>query len=92
MVNGVSEFTTTGNVNQLILAFNKDKNIENQKEIHSLLNSLQDFTQTVSLCDLSRLDSVLDNLEDTQIYRTDLDGSIMFKIKNDKLKVETCTL
>ena len=35
-------------------------------------------------------DSVLDNLEDTQIYRTDLDGSIMFKIKNDKLKVETC--
>ena len=34
---------------------------------------------------------VLDNLKDTKIYRTDLDGSIMFKIKNNKLKIETCT-
>ena len=36
-------------------------------------------------------DSVLDNLEDSKIYRTDLDGSIMFKIKNDKLEIETCS-
>ena len=35
-------------------------------------------------------DSVLDNLEDSKIYRTDLDGSIMFKINNNKLKIETC--
>ena len=34
-------------------------------------------------------DSVLDNLEDSKIYRTDKDGSIMFKIKNNKLKIET---
>ena len=34
---------------------------------------------------------VLDNLEDSKIYRTDQDGSIMFKIKNNKLKIETCT-
>ena len=34
---------------------------------------------------------VLDNLKDTKIYRTDQDGSIMFKIKNDKLKIETCS-
>ena len=34
---------------------------------------------------------VLNNLEDTQIYRTDLDGSIMFEIKNNKLKIETCS-
>ena len=34
--------------------------------------------------------SVLDNLEDSKIYRTDLDGSIMFKIKDNKLKIETC--
>ena len=33
---------------------------------------------------------VLDNLEGSKIYRTDQDGSITFKIKNDKLKVETC--
>ena len=34
---------------------------------------------------------VLDNLEDSKIYRTDEDGSIMFKIKNNKLKIETCS-
>ena len=33
---------------------------------------------------------VLDNLKNSKIYRTDQDGSIMFRIKNDKLKVETC--
>ncbi|MBR6690714.1 MAG: MBL fold metallo-hydrolase, partial [Bacilli bacterium] len=33
---------------------------------------------------------VLNVLEDTKIYRTDQDGSIMFKIKKNKLKIETC--
>ena len=32
----------------------------------------------------------LDNLETSKIYRTDEDGSIMFKIKNNKLQIETC--
>ena len=34
---------------------------------------------------------VLDNLEDSKIYRTDQNGSIMFKIKNNKLRIETCS-
>ena len=34
---------------------------------------------------------VLDNLNDSKVYRTDIDGSIMFKIKNNKLKIETCS-
>ena len=34
---------------------------------------------------------VLDTLNDSKIYRTDQDGSIMFKIKKDKLKIETCS-
>lgn len=34
---------------------------------------------------------VLDSLEDSKIYRTDEAGSIMFKIKNNKLQVETCS-
>ena len=34
---------------------------------------------------------VLDTLNDSKIYRTDQDGSIMFKIKNDKLQIETCS-
>ena len=31
---------------------------------------------------------VLNNLKNTKIYRTDLDGSIMFKIKNNKLSIK----
>lgn len=34
-------------------------------------------------------DSVLETLEDSKIYRTDQDGSIMFRIKNNRLKIET---
>ena len=34
---------------------------------------------------------VLNNLKDSKIYRTDQDGSIMFKIKNNKLRIETCS-
>jgi competence protein ComEC len=34
---------------------------------------------------------ILDNLKYSKIYRTDYDGSVMFKIKNNKLKVETCS-
>ena len=34
-------------------------------------------------------DSVLENISDSKIYRTYQDGSIMFKIKNNKLKIET---
>ena len=33
---------------------------------------------------------VLDVLSNSKIYRTDEDGSIMFKIKNNKLKIKTC--
>ena len=33
---------------------------------------------------------VLNVLEDSKIYRTDQGGSIMFKIKNNKLQIETC--
>ncbi len=33
---------------------------------------------------------VLNNLNNSKIYRTDQDGSIMFKVKNNKLKIETC--
>ena len=34
---------------------------------------------------------VLNNLSDSKIYRTDQDGSIIFKIKNNKLKIEICS-
>ena len=33
---------------------------------------------------------VLNVLENSKIYRTDQDGSIMFKIKNNELKIEIC--
>ena len=34
---------------------------------------------------------VLNNLSNSKIYRTDQDGSIIFKIKNNKLKDEVCS-
>ncbi|MBR3229523.1 MAG: DNA internalization-related competence protein ComEC/Rec2 [Bacilli bacterium] len=34
---------------------------------------------------------VLENLDNSNIYRTDQDGSIMFKIKNNKFKIKTCS-
>ena len=34
---------------------------------------------------------VLNNLEDSKIYRTDQNGSVIFKIKNNKLQVEICS-
>ena len=34
---------------------------------------------------------VLNNLEQSKIYRTDIDGSIMFRIKNNKLKIKACS-
>ena len=36
-------------------------------------------------------DSVLNNLDDSKIYRTDDDGSIVFQINNNNLQIETCT-
>lgn len=36
------------------------------------------------------IDSVLDNLEYSKIYRTDQDGSIMVKIENNRMNIETC--
>ena len=33
----------------------------------------------------------LNNLANSKIYRTDQDGSIMFKIKNNKLQIEMCS-
>ena len=34
---------------------------------------------------------VINNLSNSKMYRTDQDGSIIFKIKNNKLKIETCS-
>ena len=33
----------------------------------------------------------LNNLDNSRIYRTDEDGSIMFKIKNNKLQIKMCS-
>lgn len=36
-------------------------------------------------------EEILNVLKKSKIYRTDLDGSVIFKIKKDRLKVETCS-
>jgi len=37
-------------------------------------------------------EEVLKTLQNSKIYRTDIDGSVIFKIKNNKLTIETCSL
>ncbi|MGN1374178.1 MAG: hypothetical protein ACI4XK_02580 [Bacilli bacterium] len=34
---------------------------------------------------------VLNNLDNSKLYRTDIDGSIVVKIKNNKFNIETCS-
>ena len=34
--------------------------------------------------------SVLNALKNSNVYRTDKNGTVMFKIKNNKLKIKTC--
>ena len=33
---------------------------------------------------------VLDNLKNSKIYRTNQDGSMLFKIENNRMNIETC--
>ena len=33
---------------------------------------------------------VLDNLRESRVYRTDIDGGIIFSIKEDRLRIEKC--
>ena len=33
---------------------------------------------------------VLESLKDSKIYRTDVDGIVTFKTKNNKMHIETC--
>ena len=60
----------------------------------SFINEINPKYSIISVGKKNRYDhpnkEVLDILEDSKIYRTDQNGSIMFKIKNNKLKIETC--
>ena len=61
------------------------------------LELLEDISDAAEIPDSSREElkkqkkEVLERLKNSKIYRTDFDGSIMFKIKNNKLKIETCS-
>lgn len=58
------------------------------------INSINPKYSLISVGKNNRYDhpktSVLNILSNSEIYRTDQDGSVMFKIKDSKLKIETC--
>ena len=58
---------------------------EQEKFLSDLTNELNDTSAEYE----AGLEEEL--IEDSKVYRTDEDGSIMFKIKNNKLEVETCS-
>ena len=61
----------------------------------SFINEINPKNSIISVGEGNRYghpnEEVLDTLNDSKIYRTDQDGSIMFKIKKDKLQIETCS-
>ena len=61
----------------------------------SFINKINPKYSIISVGKNNRYDhpnkEVLDTLNDSKIYRTDEDGSIMFKIRKDKLQIETCS-
>ena len=58
------------------------------------INEIKPKYSIISVCKNNRYGhpnkEVLNNLKDSKIYRTDEYGSVMFTIKNNKLKIETC--
>ena len=71
------------------------KRVETEEEAKEFINEINPKYSIISVGKNNRYghpnDSVLDNLDKSKIYRTDIDGSIMFKIKNNTLQIETCT-
>ena len=59
------------------------------------INEINPKYSIISVCKNNRYGhpnkEVLDNLKKSKIYRTDQDGSILFKINKNKLKIETCS-
>lgn len=60
MINGVNEFVTTGNVTALSEVFKSDN--QTDKPVKDLLNSIGDFANAMSICDVSNIDRKLDDV------------------------------
>lgn len=66
LINGVSEFVNTGNANQLKMFYQKEKEVsENElsQEISDVIESIIQFSETVSLCSLSQLEDAIENVK-----------------------------
>ncbi len=61
LINGVSEFVSTGNAIQLKEIY---KEIDGETKIGRLINAINDFSETLRLCALSRLDKTYSQLND----------------------------
>ena len=63
-----------------------------QAQVKKIINEINPEYGVISVGKNNRYghpnDGVLENLEDSNIYRTDQDGCIMFKIKNSNLKLK----
>lgn len=64
LINGVSEFVNTGNAWQLKSLYEKSNG---EPSIHNLINSINDFSETLRLCALARLESTYNNFHNAII-------------------------
>ena len=60
-INGVSEFVNTGNAWQLKNLYDKI-NVDKEPKIHNLIDAINDFSETLSLCALANLEKTYNGL------------------------------
>lgn len=81
LINGVSEFVNTGNASQLKIVYQNEKeNMEKNEllnEISKVIDTIIQFSDTISLCSLKELDVVMKNVQDGI-------NQLEEKYKNDK--------
>lgn len=68
LINGVSEFINTGNASQLKMVYDNEKeNMDKNElliEISKVIETIIQFSETISLCSLSKLDTVMKNVQE----------------------------
>lgn len=81
MINGISEFTTTGNVSLLYKNISKYK----KSEIGDLIQSIRFFAEAISLCSVDKLDDALNELAKSM--------RAVYKLKEKDIEAEMlCTM
>lgn len=65
MINGVSEFVGTGNARQLVNLQKKLENTTKNDNVNNFVNSLQNFSNAIALCNVGGIVDAIDSISNT---------------------------